>query len=504
MNRALREFRIRGVATNLTFLENVISHPAVPRRQLHHALHRRDAGAVPVGAPPRPRHQAAHLHRRRHRQRPSRHPRPAAAAGRRRWWCRRRTSTSTPAPGTKQRLDRDGPEAFARWMRAREAGAGHRHHHARRPPVAARHPHAHATTWSRSRRPMRAALPQLLSLECWGGATFDVAMRFLAEDPWERLAEIREQTPNILLQMLLRGSNAVGYANYPDNVVKFFVRQAADAGVDLFRVFDCLNWVENMRVSMDAVREAGKLCEGAMCYTGDILDPDRAKYDLKYYVNLAHELEKAGAHIIGIKDMAGAAQAGRGDEAGHDAAPGDRPADPLPHPRHLGRRRRPRCWRRWRPASTPSTRRSIPCPGSPRSPASARWSRRSTTPTATPGSTRGDPPDLVLFRGGARPVPRLRVGPALRRLGGLSPRDAGRPVHQPQGAGALARPRSALARGGAHLCRRQHAVRRHRQGDAVVQGGRRPGADDGRRRPHAGRRARSRPRHRLPRTRSCR
>jgi pyruvate carboxylase len=150
-----------------------------------------------------------------------------------------------------------------------------------------------------------AALPQLLSLECWGGATFDVAMRFLAEDPWERLADIREKVPNLLLQMLLRGSNAVGYANYPDNVVKFFVRQAADAGVDLFRVFDCLNWVENMRVSMDAVREAGKLCEGAMCYTGDILDPKRAKYSLRYYVDLAHELEAAGAHIIGIKDMAG-------------------------------------------------------------------------------------------------------------------------------------------------------------------------------------------------------
>ena len=164
------------------------------------------------------------------------------------------------------------------------------------------------------------ALPQLLSLECWGGATFDVAMRFLAEDPWERLAAIREGAPNILLQMLLRGSNAVGYANYPDNVVKFFVGQAAAAGVDLFRVFDCLNWVENMRVSMQAVREAGKLCEGAMCYTGDILDPDRAKYSLEYYVGLAHELEAAGAHIIGIKDMAGVLK-----PAAHDPIPGMEP-----------------------------------------------------------------------------------------------------------------------------------------------------------------------------------
>ncbi|HMN85700.1 MAG TPA: pyruvate carboxylase subunit B, partial [Bauldia sp.] len=134
---------------------------------------------------------------------------------------------------------------------------------------------------------------------------FDVAMRFLTEDPWERLAAIRARVPNVLLQMLLRGSNAVGYTNYPDNAVAYFVRQAADAGVDLFRVFDCLNWVENMRVSIDAVREAGKLCEGAFCYTGDILDPDRAKYSLIYYVRLARELERAGAHIIGIKDMAG-------------------------------------------------------------------------------------------------------------------------------------------------------------------------------------------------------
>jgi pyruvate carboxylase len=149
------------------------------------------------------------------------------------------------------------------------------------------------------------ALPQLLSLECWGGATFDVAMRFLTEDPWERLSKVREAAPNLLLQMLLRGANGVGYTNYPDNVVQHFVHQAASGGVDLFRVFDCLNWVENMRVAMDAVGAEGKLVEAAMCYTGDILDPARAKYDLKYYVGLAKELEAAGAHIIAVKDMAG-------------------------------------------------------------------------------------------------------------------------------------------------------------------------------------------------------
>ncbi|MGL4976160.1 MAG: pyruvate carboxylase, partial [Bosea sp. (in: a-proteobacteria)] len=148
-------------------------------------------------------------------------------------------------------------------------------------------------------------LPQLLSLECWGGATFDVAMRFLTEDPWERLAQVRERVPNILTQMLLRGANGVGYTNYPDNVVRHFIRQAAAGGMDLFRIFDCLNWVENMRVAIDAVAAEGKIAEGAICYTGDLLDPDRAKYDLRYYVSMAKALEKAGCHILGLKDMAG-------------------------------------------------------------------------------------------------------------------------------------------------------------------------------------------------------
>ena len=150
-----------------------------------------------------------------------------------------------------------------------------------------------------------AQLPQLFSLECWGGATFDVAMRFLGEDPWERLAQIRAKVPNILLQMLLRGANGVGYTNYADNVVQHFTKTAAASGIDLFRIFDCLNWVENMRVSIDAVLESGKICEGAVCYTGDLLDPARDKYTLKYYVERAKELEAAGCHILGVKDMGG-------------------------------------------------------------------------------------------------------------------------------------------------------------------------------------------------------
>ena len=148
-------------------------------------------------------------------------------------------------------------------------------------------------------------LPELFSVECWGGATFDVALRFLRECPWERLIAFRAAMPNLLLQMLLRSANGVGYTNYPDNVVRYFVAQAAAHGVDLFRVFDSLNWVENMRVAIDAVSESGRLCEAAICYTGNLDDPGETKYDLAYYVRLAKELERAGAHVLGIKDMAG-------------------------------------------------------------------------------------------------------------------------------------------------------------------------------------------------------
>lgn len=303
MNRALREFRIRGVATNLAFLENVINHPAFrdasyttrfidETPELFEAVKRRDRATklltyiadVTVNGHPDTRDR----------------PRPPAGG------------LIVPPPvfdapvafGTRQRLEADGADAFARWMRNEKrvlvTDTTMRDAHQSLLATRMRSFDLVAVAEAYSR-----ALPGLLSLECWGGATFDVAMRFLTEDPWERLADIREKAPNILLQMLLRGSNAVGYANYPDNAVRFFVKQAAEGGIDLFRVFDCLNWVENMRVSMEAVREAGKLCEGALCYTGDILDPDRAKYSLKYYVGLTKELEAAGAHIIGIKDMAG-------------------------------------------------------------------------------------------------------------------------------------------------------------------------------------------------------
>ncbi len=145
----------------------------------------------------------------------------------------------------------------------------------------------------------------LFSLEMWGGATFDVAYRFLYESPWRRLEELRAKIPNILFQMLIRGSNAVGYKNYPDNVIKEFIKRSSDSGIDVFRIFDSLNWMEGMRLAIDCVREQNKVAEACVCYTGDILDESRDKYNLKYYVDKAKEIEKAGSHILGIKDMSG-------------------------------------------------------------------------------------------------------------------------------------------------------------------------------------------------------
>ena len=153
--------------------------------------------------------------------------------------------------------------------------------------------------------PTAKLLPELFSMEMWGGATFDVAYRFLKEDPWVRLETLRKQIPNVLFQMLLRASNAVGYKNYPDNVIREFVAKSAESGIDVFRIFDSLNWIKGMEVAIDAVRQSGKIAEAAVCYTGDITDPMRSKYDINYYKNMARELEAQGAHILAIKDMAG-------------------------------------------------------------------------------------------------------------------------------------------------------------------------------------------------------
>jgi len=305
MDRALREFRIRGVSTNLQFLENVINHPLFlsgecttrfidTTPELFKFAKRADRatrllrfiGDVVVNGNPEMKGRKESDIILPHAPLP-------------------KTGRHLPIqPGSRDKLKELGAERFAIWMREQKQVLI----------TDTTMRDAHQSLFATRMRtadmvaiaPYYAKLlPGLFSMECWGGATFDVAMRFLKEDPWDRLSQLREAVPNILFQMLLRASNAVGYTNYADNVVRYFVQQAAAGGVDVFRVFDSLNWVENMRVAIDAVCETGALCEGAICFTGDPFDPARSKYSLKYYVTMAKELEKAGVHIIGIKDMAG-------------------------------------------------------------------------------------------------------------------------------------------------------------------------------------------------------
>ncbi|MGI9245277.1 MAG: pyruvate carboxylase [Steroidobacteraceae bacterium] len=306
MSRALAEFRVRGVVTNLRFLDQVINHEQFtsgeyttkfidqtpelfrfPRKRDRATRLLRFMGDVIVNGNPEVTGRA----------RPARivEARPP------------RLPLGAPPPGTKQKLDELGAERFSKWMLAQPqvllTDTTFRDAHQSLLATRFRTHDMVAIT------PAYAKLaPGLFSVECWGGATFDVAMRFLKECPWERLIAFREAMPNLLLQMLLRSANAVGYTNYPDNVVRYFVQQAATHGVDVFRVFDSLNWVDNMRVAMDAVCETGKLCEAAICYTGNLSDPRQTKYDLKYYVTMARQLERAGAHILAIKDMAGLCQ----------------------------------------------------------------------------------------------------------------------------------------------------------------------------------------------------
>ncbi len=305
MDRALREFRIRGVSTNIDFVINLLRHETFRTNQyttkfidetpeLFDFQKRRDRATkvltyiadITVNEHPEVAGRA----------RPAADLKPPKAP--------EVPWDETPPAGTRTLLDEKGPQAVADWLAEQK--------HVLITDTTMRDGHQSLlATRMRSIDMIKVApayaskLSGLYSVECWGGATFDVAYRFLQECPWQRLRDIRARMPNIMTQMLLRGSNGVGYTNYPDNVVQEFVRQAAESGVDVFRVFDSLNWVENMRVAMDAVIDSGKICEGTVCYTGDILDPDRAKYDLKYYVSMGKELRDAGAHVLGLKDMAG-------------------------------------------------------------------------------------------------------------------------------------------------------------------------------------------------------
>ncbi len=303
MERALAEWRVRGVKTNIPFLRNVVNHPKflageasttfiTDTPELLTFKERFDRaskilqfiGDVSVNGNPEVSGR-----------RPANLRKPIVPQF---------DPDVPPPPGTRDLWKKLGSEKFCVHVRDSQAllltdttfRDAHQsllatrlrtHDMLRVAPAVARH------------------LSGLFSLEMWGGATFDVSMRFLHEDPWDRLAQLRKQIPNILFQMLLRGANAVGYANYPDNVVRRFIEEATRTGIDVFRVFDSLNWLPGILPALTMVREAGALAEGAICYTGNIDDPKRDRYDLAYYIKIAKELEKAGAHILGIKDMAG-------------------------------------------------------------------------------------------------------------------------------------------------------------------------------------------------------
>ena len=304
MHRALTEYRIRGVKTNIPFLENVIAHPKFRTGQATTTLidttpelfrfkKRKDRatkllnfiGEVVVNANP---HAKGY--------KPTQSFQAPMVPS--------HDYRTTPAAGTRQRLLELGPKGFAEWTlkQKRLLVTDTTFRDAHQSLMATR---VRSFDMLACADALACDAPGLFSLEMWGGATFDTAMRFLNEDPWERLRQLRAKVPNICFQMLFRGANAVGYTNYPDHVVAGFVKHAAASGMDIFRIFDSLNYLPNLRVAMEAVQDTHGVCEGTLCYTGDILDPKRDKYDLKYYVRLAKELEKMGAHMIAIKDMAG-------------------------------------------------------------------------------------------------------------------------------------------------------------------------------------------------------
>jgi pyruvate carboxylase len=303
MDRALAEWRVRGVRTNLPFLRNVINHPefragratttfisdtpellAFKERFDRATKILQFIGEVSVNGNAEVKGA-----------RPTNLRKPVVPAF---------NQDKLPPPGTRDLWKQLGTEKFCAWVRDQKplliTDTTFRDAH--QSLLATR-----MRTYDMTKVAPAVAqhLSGLFSLEMWGGATFDVAMRFLHEDPWERLALLRRQIPNVLFQMLLRGANAVGYTNYPDNVVRRFIEHATKTGMDVFRIFDSLNWLPGVLPAVAMVREAGGIAEASVCYTGDIDDPQRSRYDLKYYVKLAKELEAGGAQILGIKDMAG-------------------------------------------------------------------------------------------------------------------------------------------------------------------------------------------------------
>lgn len=302
MVRTLQEFRIRGIKTNIPFLVNVIQHEKFISGENHTSFvdETPELFEFPVSQD-RATKLLTYIGDIVVNGFPGigKVEKPVYAKPR-----MPKVKRVDPPVGTKQIFDTYGPEGIVDWIKKQDRVllTDTTFRDAHQSLLATR---VRSFDMVKISEQTARLLPELFSLEMWGGATFDVSYRFLREDPWQRLLTLREKIPNVLFQMLFRGSNAVGYKNYPDNVIREFAKLAADAGIDVFRIFDSLNWVKGMEVAIEAVRDAGKLVEAAICYTGDLLDPTRSKYDLKYYVDLAKELEAQGAHILAIKDMAG-------------------------------------------------------------------------------------------------------------------------------------------------------------------------------------------------------
>ncbi|HKW61169.1 MAG TPA: pyruvate carboxylase [Candidatus Acidoferrum sp.] len=303
MDRALREFRIRGVKTNIPFVENVVKHAKFQAGEVMTSF--LDDSPELFRLPTRGDRATKLLSylgdvilngnaEVRGKQIPKALNVAAVLT----------SSGIAPPSGTRQLLKKLGAKKFADWARKEKrlliTDTTFRDAHQSLMATRVRTHDLLATA-----EPVAQRLSNMFSLEMWGGATFDTAMRFLHEDPWHRLRVLRARIPNICFQMLLRGANAVGYTSYPDNVIVEFVREAHAQGIDIFRIFDSLNSIDNMRVAIDAALETGAVCEAAICYTGDTLDKGRPKYSLKYYLALAKQLEKLGTHFLAIKDMAG-------------------------------------------------------------------------------------------------------------------------------------------------------------------------------------------------------
>ncbi|MDX2478796.1 MAG: pyruvate carboxylase [Desulfuromusa sp.] len=306
MHRALQEFRIRGVKTNIGFLEKVMTHPVFLKGDCDTSFLDKHPEVFDLKVKKDRANKILNFigHT-------SVNGYPGIAPEKRLHYKNLREAEIPEIPygqahprGTRDILREKGAKGLAEWTRQQK------HLLISDTTMRDAHQSLMATrfrTYDLDRIAEATAHlgGGLWSLEMWGGATYDVSMRFLREDPWDRLERLREKIPNILFQMLLRGSNAVGYTNYPDNVIQEFVAKAAEKGIDVFRVFDSLNWTVGMKVAMDAVKKSGAVCEAAICYTGDISDPKRDKYPLGYYVNMAKELENMGADVLAIKDMAG-------------------------------------------------------------------------------------------------------------------------------------------------------------------------------------------------------